>query len=115
MPGLSRDDLMLAQFLLDTINRATTLGDRFDPQRRHRDHRAQRLDAITGSAVASWWTLVGVPPRHVFLSDLNLDKPAAWTQLDTDARRKEIAGRAARLQIKVDEATLDDGDDDEVR
>jgi hypothetical protein len=77
-----KEELELAQFLLNTYQGAEKYADRVDPERRREDSVSRSLEAISASASTAYVRLTGRLPsmstQHNV--DLNTLTPAPWAR-----------------------------------
>lgn len=78
---MTKKQLALAQFLLNTATRANALADELDPKRTRRSSLARKLDGIAHHASAAFSELTGRHVVNVTIFELNSVAPAEWTKL----------------------------------
>ena len=77
---MTKRQLAVARFLLNTYEDAAQYADEVDPRRRRRSYLAGRLDAITARAREGFHELTGRLPAGVSIHELNGDAPAPWAR-----------------------------------
>lgn len=76
---MTRSDLALAQFLLNTYEGASAAAEARDPKRRRKAPIVRQLDSLAHTARMAFLDLTGRLPETVSLIELSTTTPAAWT------------------------------------
>jgi hypothetical protein len=83
---MTKEELELAQFLKG-IHVASELADKLDPERKHGQLKPYRrafvvscLDSIAVDGRQAFFQLTGRFPEGVYVTELNVERPAEWTR-----------------------------------
>jgi hypothetical protein len=84
--GMTKQDLELAQFLKNTVDRASYLAEHIESNSKRKDNKwkVMVLDAILFKASDGFTALVGRSVHKVQVNEINSVSPAEWTQKPMD-------------------------------